>query len=209
MLARKRLACGWALRRARRRRLQSRGAHRHAGAASGPQSAREVTELLRRRAMGSHCRRSRSSHLASRQPRWALALLGARISLQLDMADRALARSFPGWPVWGSSGTRWGRRDRRRFSAMPIRPRARSAASRSSRPPSPSRSRFAPIPHGAVCSDSASRCSCSPWRARCCLRPRSGGPHLGIPMGATMRLLVVPLVALWGLVALRLRRTCA
>ena len=34
-------------------------------------------------------------------------------------------------------------------------------------------------------------------------------PHLGIPMGATMRLLVVPLVVLWGLVALRLRRTCA
>jgi hypothetical protein len=34
-------------------------------------------------------------------------------------------------------------------------------------------------------------------------------PHLGIPMGATMRLLVVPLVALWGLVALRLCRTCA
>jgi hypothetical protein len=33
-------------------------------------------------------------------------------------------------------------------------------------------------------------------------------PHLGIPMGATMRLLVIPLVALWGLVALRLRRTC-
>jgi hypothetical protein len=34
-------------------------------------------------------------------------------------------------------------------------------------------------------------------------------PHLGIPMGATMRLLVIPLVALWGLVALRLRRACA
>jgi hypothetical protein len=34
-------------------------------------------------------------------------------------------------------------------------------------------------------------------------------PSLGIPMGATMRLLVVPLAALWGLVALRLRRTCA
>jgi len=34
-------------------------------------------------------------------------------------------------------------------------------------------------------------------------------PHLGIPMGATMRLLVLPLVVLWGLVALRLRRTCA
>jgi hypothetical protein len=34
-------------------------------------------------------------------------------------------------------------------------------------------------------------------------------PHFGIPMGATMRLLVVPLVALWGLVALRLLRTCA
>jgi hypothetical protein len=34
-------------------------------------------------------------------------------------------------------------------------------------------------------------------------------PHLGIPMGATMRLLVIPLVALWGLVALRVRRTCA
>jgi hypothetical protein len=33
-------------------------------------------------------------------------------------------------------------------------------------------------------------------------------PHLGIPMGATMRLLMIPLVALWGLVALRLRRTC-
>ena len=33
-------------------------------------------------------------------------------------------------------------------------------------------------------------------------------PHLGIPMGATMRLLVIPLVALWGLVALRLRQTC-
>jgi hypothetical protein len=33
-------------------------------------------------------------------------------------------------------------------------------------------------------------------------------PHLGIPIGATMRLLVIPLVALWGLVALRLRRTC-
>ena len=34
-------------------------------------------------------------------------------------------------------------------------------------------------------------------------------PHLGIPMGATMRLLVVPLTILWGLVAIRLRRTCA
>jgi hypothetical protein len=34
-------------------------------------------------------------------------------------------------------------------------------------------------------------------------------PHLGIPMGATMRLLVVPLVVLWGLVALRLCRMCA
>jgi hypothetical protein len=34
-------------------------------------------------------------------------------------------------------------------------------------------------------------------------------PDLGIPMGATMRLLVVPLTILWGLVALRLRRTCA
>jgi hypothetical protein len=34
-------------------------------------------------------------------------------------------------------------------------------------------------------------------------------PHLGIPIGATMRLLMIPLVALWGLVALRLRRTCA
>jgi hypothetical protein len=34
-------------------------------------------------------------------------------------------------------------------------------------------------------------------------------PDLGIPMGATMRLLVLPLVILWGLVALRLRRTCA
>jgi hypothetical protein len=33
-------------------------------------------------------------------------------------------------------------------------------------------------------------------------------PHLGIPMGATMRLLVVPLVVLWGVVALRLRRMC-
>jgi hypothetical protein len=33
-------------------------------------------------------------------------------------------------------------------------------------------------------------------------------PHLDIPMGATMRLLVVPLVALWGLVALRLCHTC-
>jgi hypothetical protein len=33
--------------------------------------------------------------------------------------------------------------------------------------------------------------------------------HLGIPMGATMRLLVVPLTILWGLVALRLRRKCA
>ena len=31
---------------------------------------------------------------------------------------------------------------------------------------------------------------------------------VGIPMGATMRLLVVPLSALWGLVALRLRRPC-
>jgi Protein of unknown function (DUF998) len=34
-------------------------------------------------------------------------------------------------------------------------------------------------------------------------------PHLGIPMGATMRLLVIPLLALWSLVALRLLRTCA
>jgi hypothetical protein len=33
-------------------------------------------------------------------------------------------------------------------------------------------------------------------------------PDLGIPMGATMRLLVIPLVVLWGLVALRLSRTC-
>jgi hypothetical protein len=34
-------------------------------------------------------------------------------------------------------------------------------------------------------------------------------PQLGIPMGATMRLLVIPLVVLWGLVALRLRQMCA
>jgi uncharacterized membrane protein len=34
-------------------------------------------------------------------------------------------------------------------------------------------------------------------------------PHLGIPMGATMRLLVIPLTILWGIVALRLRRICA
>jgi hypothetical protein len=33
-------------------------------------------------------------------------------------------------------------------------------------------------------------------------------PELGIPMGAVMRLTVIPLVALWGLVALRLRRQC-
>jgi len=33
-------------------------------------------------------------------------------------------------------------------------------------------------------------------------------PHLGIPMGATMRLLVIPLVALWGVVSVRLRRSC-
>ena len=33
-------------------------------------------------------------------------------------------------------------------------------------------------------------------------------PHLGIPMGATMRLLVVPMVVLWGIVSLRLRRMC-
>jgi hypothetical protein len=34
-------------------------------------------------------------------------------------------------------------------------------------------------------------------------------PQLGIPMGATMRLLVIPLVVLWGLVALHLRQMCA
>ena len=34
-------------------------------------------------------------------------------------------------------------------------------------------------------------------------------PDFGIPMGATMRLFVVPLVALWGVVALRLRRVCS
>ena len=33
-------------------------------------------------------------------------------------------------------------------------------------------------------------------------------PDQGIPMGAVMRLAVVPLVVLWGLVALRLRRRC-
>jgi hypothetical protein len=33
-------------------------------------------------------------------------------------------------------------------------------------------------------------------------------PYLGIPMGATMRLLVVPLLVLWGAVALRLLRMC-
>jgi hypothetical protein len=33
-------------------------------------------------------------------------------------------------------------------------------------------------------------------------------PELGIPMGAVMRLAVVPLVVLWGLVALRLRHRC-
>jgi hypothetical protein len=33
-------------------------------------------------------------------------------------------------------------------------------------------------------------------------------PDLGIPMGATMRLVVIPLVLLWGLVALQLRRDC-
>ena len=34
-------------------------------------------------------------------------------------------------------------------------------------------------------------------------------PHLGIPMGATMRLLVVPLLVLWAIVGLRVRRICA
>ena len=34
-------------------------------------------------------------------------------------------------------------------------------------------------------------------------------PQLSIPMGATMRLLVVPLLVLWGLVALHLSRMCA
>jgi hypothetical protein len=34
-------------------------------------------------------------------------------------------------------------------------------------------------------------------------------PELHIPMGATMRLFVVPLVLFWGLVAWRLRRRCA
>jgi hypothetical protein len=34
-------------------------------------------------------------------------------------------------------------------------------------------------------------------------------PHLDIPMGATMRLLVLPLVLLWGMVALRLRSRCS
>ena len=34
-------------------------------------------------------------------------------------------------------------------------------------------------------------------------------PRLGIPMGATMRLLVVPLLVLWAIVALRLRQMCA
>jgi hypothetical protein len=33
-------------------------------------------------------------------------------------------------------------------------------------------------------------------------------PDMGIPMGATMRLLVIPLVLLWGFVSLRLRRRC-
>lgn len=33
-------------------------------------------------------------------------------------------------------------------------------------------------------------------------------PDMGIPMGAVMRLAVVPLVVLWGLVALRLRHRC-
>ena len=33
-------------------------------------------------------------------------------------------------------------------------------------------------------------------------------PELSIPMGAVMRLAVVPLVVLWGLVAIRLRRRC-
>jgi hypothetical protein len=33
-------------------------------------------------------------------------------------------------------------------------------------------------------------------------------PQLGIPMGATMRLFVVPLVLLWGFMAWRLRRRC-
>jgi hypothetical protein len=33
-------------------------------------------------------------------------------------------------------------------------------------------------------------------------------PETGIPMGATMRLLVIPLVLLWGFVSLRLRRRC-
>ena len=34
-------------------------------------------------------------------------------------------------------------------------------------------------------------------------------PERGIPMGATMRLLAIPLVLFWGVVALRLRQRCA
>jgi hypothetical protein len=33
-------------------------------------------------------------------------------------------------------------------------------------------------------------------------------PERGIPMGAMMRLLAIPLVLLWGVVALRLRQRC-
>ena len=45
--------------------------------------------------------------------------------------------------------------------------------------------------------------------AALCTQAAIWWPQLGIPMGATMRLLVVPLVLLWGLVALRLRRRCS
>ena len=56
-----------------------------------------------------------------------VALLGAHIPSPW-MWLIVLLLIISAWPVWGSSGIQWTHRGQRRSWAMPIRPRARSAA---------------------------------------------------------------------------------
>ncbi len=196
-------------RRAHRRRHQSRGARRHAAAASGPQSAREVTELLRRRTLGSAPSSRVRWPLASRQWRWAWRS-SARASRHQWMWPIVLLLIISGVASLGlvwypmdapgpatilgdahqTAGTVGGVAQLAAALAFYDRGSHRSSVERSVH----DRARDVPARLGRSATvsgrDLVARTSVSPWAPPCASSS-------------------IPLVVLWGLVALRLRRRCA
>ena len=178
-------------RRAHRRPRQSRRARRRADSPSGPQSVPEVTQLLRRRSLGS------TAGGRVRRPRHLVDGAGHRASphrpsVPVAMANRPVADRFRR----GQSGARLVPHGRARAGDHPRRCPSDRGDDRRRRA-----ARRRPRLYIAIRTDPA-------WRGLFAtalamfLLALSGAilsqaaiwwPHLGIPMGATMRLLVIPL----------------